>query len=232
MPHGTRRGYQRCVAGEGGRPCDSCRQANTDYTNARNAARRGLLPPRPVTVLPTEPPASPPVVVEPQRPGPVELAVVEACAALSTTASHPDLVETALSLARILDDRRQITTQPSASRELRQVMAELRAGSAGRSGRLADVARLSRRAPGASTRTASWCVARIVITRGLMALSCGDGCRTLYFDRQRGFHVCPVCATRFESCSPKAIFCSKPCQQRHWRRRKLDAASVGCGDGP
>lgn len=124
--------------------CAVCRQANRDYMRDYRASRRGLEgpPPQPdssVTVLPK------PVLVDDVVPGPIEQAVLDETATLSGAARRPTSVETARALARDLDDRRLATSHASQARQLHALMESLRSASAGRSSRLASVARLSQR---------------------------------------------------------------------------------------
>lgn len=132
--------------------CSVCREANTTYMRDYRAARRGLskLPPQPdspasVTLLKT------PSAVDDVGPGAVEQGVIDRCTTgdlVSAAQRMPDLVASCRALARILDDPRQVTTMPSAHRQLMLGVARLESAAAvGRRGRLASVAALSQRAP-------------------------------------------------------------------------------------
>ena len=95
-----------------------------------------------VTVLPTK--TAPTASV---GPGEWEQKVIDECGTLSAAASHPSLVATARAMARVLDDRRQVTTHPSAGRQLMTAMEKLRSASIGRAGRLASVSAMLQRQP-------------------------------------------------------------------------------------
>src|SRR5271166_1969223 len=100
----------------------------------------GQRPPQ-TTVTALKPPVAPPVETSsvPAGPGPCEQAVLRKCEGLSTAASNPDLVEAALAMARILDDHRLATTQPSAAAKLHVIMADLKRGAETRRGRLSSI---------------------------------------------------------------------------------------------
>ena len=142
--HGTRRMYLR------GCRCDACKGANGTYMNEYRAAQRGLGPPPVVAVLPMKVAsksarADESAVPEaPAEPGPIERSVLVEVKTLSGREKHPSLVETAIRLAKGLDDRRLATQHASLSRQLRQTMADLHAASAGRRGRLAQISAMSR----------------------------------------------------------------------------------------
>lgn len=131
--------------------CKVCKAGNTNYMREYRAQRRGFdQPPKPddeseasVTRL-----LQPAPVVD-VEPGPVEQGVIDRSTTgdLAAAAQRmPDLYAACRSLARILDDSRQITTQPSAMRQLMAGIGRLEAAAAfTRRGRLADVARLSQR---------------------------------------------------------------------------------------
>jgi len=154
VEHGTDRGYRLCRAGSDGKRCDACLDAHADAEARRAAARRGLSepPPQPssaldqgasVTVLPT-PPA---VRVVDDSPGAIEQAVLAEAATLSASQRRPSAVQTAVRLARDLDDRRLATSHASLARQLSAVMDSLRAASSARQSRLATVAQMSQRRP-------------------------------------------------------------------------------------
>lgn len=133
----------------GGCRCPSCKQANRDYMRAYRAERRGLggPPPQPdspdtrasVTVLPT------PVVVVDAEPGPIEQSVRDEVRSLSAAERRPSSVQTAIGLARDLDNRRLATCHASLARQLEATMKALRDASMPRRGRLAAVAQMSHR---------------------------------------------------------------------------------------
>ncbi len=82
---------------------------------------------------------SPPAETLPEV-GRVEAAVGEEISQLSARSRHVGLVENALAMARILDDRRLVTTHPSASRQLQATLNKLWSLSVGRGSKLASVA--------------------------------------------------------------------------------------------
>lgn len=135
--------------------CKVCLAANTAYMRRYRARRRGLSEPPPsadenevsVTVLPA------PADVDPE-PGLTEQGVIDRCTTGDLVAAAqrmPDLVASCRALARIMDDRRQVPTQPSAHRQLMMGMAKLETAAAfGRRGRLASVAEMSQRGPASS----------------------------------------------------------------------------------
>jgi hypothetical protein len=107
------------------------------------AARRGLIAVPQLSADNTKLPA------QPAPEGRVTAGVRDEVAQLSAgvTERYPSLVATALALATGLDDWRQLTTWPSLARQLLAVMTKLHAVSAGGKGRLAEVARMTRRGP-------------------------------------------------------------------------------------
>jgi hypothetical protein len=132
--------------------CDVCRAANRDYMRAYRASRRGLTAPAPLRDDGLEAPATvlmQPAVVDAVRPGAVEQGVIDRCMTgdlVSSALRMPDLAASCRALARILDDPRQVTTQPSAHRQLMAGIGKLEEASMlYRRGRLASVAALSRR---------------------------------------------------------------------------------------
>lgn len=148
--HGTDRGYRYCRAGSDGGRCDPCKDAHADAEARRAATRRGLSgpPPQPlsfdecaasVSVLP-----QPAAVVDPE-PGPIEQGVLDEVKTLSAAERRPSAVQTAVRLARDLDDPRLATSHASMSRQLMAVMAALREASTHRQGRLASVAQMAQR---------------------------------------------------------------------------------------
>lgn len=147
VKHGTDAGYRYCRAGVDGGRCDACKDAHADAEARRAAARRGLSEPPPqadasVAVLPT------PAVVEDVEPGPNEQAVLDEIASLSAAVRRPSSVQSALTLARGLDNQRLATSHATMARQKELVMESLRsASSADRGGRLVAVAQMSQRRP-------------------------------------------------------------------------------------
>jgi hypothetical protein len=146
VEHGTDRGYRHCRAGVDGGRCDACKDAHADAEARRAAARRGLgeppsqpVSPAVVTVLPTP-------VVGDEAPGPVEQAVRDEVESLSVAEHRPSDVQTAIRLARNLDNPRLATSHATLGYRLTGIMKSLReASAADRRGRLASVAALSHR---------------------------------------------------------------------------------------
>jgi len=144
--HGTRQRYA-----EGCR-CDSCKAAQAKYVRGWKDRKRieqatGISTKRieranGTVVLMTGERAKP---IEPQvnPPGLVELAVIEECSGLSIAAERPALVETARTMARILDNPNQLALHPTTSRQLTSILNDLRGQSKKRTrSRLASVQRM------------------------------------------------------------------------------------------
>lgn len=131
-----RRGYAA------GCRCEVCRAANRDYTRAYRAKRRGLTVVETDTNLSVSNDTAGEDVFTPGR---VEAAVAREISGLSAAVKREGLVESALTLARILDDRRLATTAPSAQRRLSDTLDKLWRLSAPSKGKLASVAALSER---------------------------------------------------------------------------------------
>jgi hypothetical protein len=122
-PHGRTR-YRRH-----GCRCDVCKEANKVYMRELRARHRGL------TALPAD--ETPPT--GDAADGPAVAAVRADLAALGDLTGCQALAAAAVAMARILDDRRLVTTQPSAAKQLASLMAVLHRQAAPRSGRLALV---------------------------------------------------------------------------------------------
>jgi hypothetical protein len=82
---------------------------------------------------------------KPVAAGAVETAVQRELESLSAAESRPGLCAGILAMARILDDARLATTQPSAARQLVQGLDRVRAASVTRGGKLAVVAAMTER---------------------------------------------------------------------------------------
>jgi hypothetical protein len=78
-------------------------------------------------------------------PGPCERATAAELETLPGAQTHQASAAAALCMARILDNRLALTTQPSACRQLSQVMATIRKASAAPRGRLAVIAKMVER---------------------------------------------------------------------------------------
>lgn len=72
-------------------------------------------------------------------PGRVEVAITQELEGLAQAAARPGLVETALAMARILDNPRSVSQQPAAAGKLADILDRLRKGSDQRKSRLASV---------------------------------------------------------------------------------------------
>jgi hypothetical protein len=104
--HGTQRRYV-----EGCR-CDECKEAHrVSARGYRERRANGLTRPATVFAIPSG------VVSEPAGPGPVELGAATEIGELAAEAC-PGLTQTALALARILDNPKAVSTQPAAARQL------------------------------------------------------------------------------------------------------------------
>lgn len=136
--HGSRVKYNQ------GCRCDPCKSANRDYNRElRNRKAAAGLPDADglasVSKLPGA--AQQPVT---DGPGRVEAQVLLELGMMNSPAKHPGLAESALAMARILDNHNMLTTHPAAQRALRGTLADLHDKSASRVGRLAKVASMSR----------------------------------------------------------------------------------------
>ena len=132
--------------------CEVCKLANTEALRSYRAKNRTPRVPRPVVAVVERQRATMPATVttlpEPEQeyvPGPVEQAVIDECATLSTASTHLVLVETAKQLARILDTPGAVTTQPSAAAKIESIMERLRRGADTRKARLSSVRKLNSR---------------------------------------------------------------------------------------
>jgi hypothetical protein len=124
--HGTRRRYN-----EGCR-CDDCTVANTAYQQRYRQ--------RPTAVVPL----SAPVTLA--GPGPVEVGVGQEIAGL--TEARPGLAQTALALARVLDNPRAVSSHPPAAKVLAALLDKLASASAhGRRGNLSLVKSMTTSSP-------------------------------------------------------------------------------------
>jgi hypothetical protein len=118
--HGTRRRYNE------GCHCDECTAANTAYQQRYRQ--------RPVEIVPLPQPVTP----QPDEPGPVESGVEAEIEGLAEP--RPGLAQTALALARILDNPKSVNQQPAAAKVLASLLDKLRSASAQRRrGKLAVV---------------------------------------------------------------------------------------------
>jgi hypothetical protein len=102
----------------------------------RTARKRGLTPVPAADGTPTVADA----------PGPVQAAVRADLASLGDLTGNQALAAAALAMSRILDDPRQVTTQPSAVRQLMALLAALRREVAPKPGRLRVVQEMIDRA--------------------------------------------------------------------------------------
>jgi hypothetical protein len=135
---GTRSRYKR------GCRCERCTAANTRYFQESRARRRGFSAPAEVGVSALLRTVQPDAGAPPEI-GRNEAATLRELGGLSGAVKRPGLAESALSMARILDNPKLATTHPSAQGKLSVALAQLWAASVGRSGNLASVASMSQR---------------------------------------------------------------------------------------
>ena len=128
LPHGRSR-YRHH-----GCRCATCIEANKLYMRDLRARQRGLTP---------VPPGESPLAAAPGR---VVAAVQADLETFGDLTGNQALAAGALAMARILDDPRQVTTQPSAVRQLVSLLEVLRRSVAPRPGRLAVVQDMTTRA--------------------------------------------------------------------------------------
>lgn len=152
IEHGKRTTYVR------GCRCDACKQANTEYgQNLKKRRRTGqrIQPPlASVTTIRQQESAVATIERDPDEPGRVELAVLKEVQSLSASSRHAGLVESIMTMAKILDNPEAITTHPSAHRQLTLGLDKLHEESVGRKGMLADVAAMTVRNPPKATKGA------------------------------------------------------------------------------
>ena len=80
--------------------------------------------------------------------GPAERAVLEELGTLTSAETRKGAAQSALAMARILDNPLALAQQPSAAAKLTQILEDLRKGSARRRGRLASVQAITKQATG------------------------------------------------------------------------------------
>jgi hypothetical protein len=129
LPHGRSR-YRHH-----GCRCAVCKEANRLYMRELRARKRGLTP-VPADVTPTVAEAA----------GRVVAAVEADLAALGDLTRYRALAAAAVAMGRILDDPRQVTTQPSAAKQLTSLLEVLRREAPPRPGRLRAVQAMTDRA--------------------------------------------------------------------------------------
>jgi hypothetical protein len=115
--------------------CDVCKVAERDYQRNRYRRQRGL---------PVDSPEGSPLLVASAdgqgEAGPVESAVQAELHSLHAATDRPGLAQIALTLARILDNPKAVSTQPAAAKVLAALLDKLRSASArGRRGKLSVV---------------------------------------------------------------------------------------------
>jgi hypothetical protein len=136
VEHGWRNYYRGCR-------CPVCRDGVRVHVAEYRARRRGLTAVPAAAGVPNVTPGPATPVGNP-TPGACELATLAELESLPAASSHQALAAAALCMARILDNRLALTTQPSACRQLTQVMVLLRRASAPTRGRLAALEMPSR----------------------------------------------------------------------------------------
>jgi hypothetical protein len=114
--HGTQRRYV-----EGCR-CEDCREAHRVCAR-QYRERRANGEPGPASVV-----VVPPAVVA--EPGPVELGVVAEIGGLGEAEARPGLAQTALALARIMDNPKAVNQQPAAAKVLAALLEKMFSSSA------------------------------------------------------------------------------------------------------
>lgn len=153
VQHGKRTTYVR------GCRCDPCKEANRLYQiDLKNRKRTGgnvVTPLRSLAAVPDDPPPPPQSSGEPEEMGRVEKKVDEEIKSLSSGVKHPGLVESALAMARILDNDALFTTHPSAQRQLMVALEKLHSASTRRKGNLATVAQMSNRGDQSAEKAAA-----------------------------------------------------------------------------
>jgi hypothetical protein len=142
MEHGTRSKYTH------GCRCAPCVAANTAYGQLQRKRRNKRASLASVSSLPGQSAAHQGQTLATGR---VESSVIAELAALNSPAKWPGLAESALAMARILDNIEFSTTHPSAGRQLTAMLTKLHDASAGRVGKLARVASMSRSTSGEGT---------------------------------------------------------------------------------
>lgn len=150
-PHGTRTAYVR------GCRCEKCTTANSEYSTKKRLERRGVAVDGSPSLAAVRGRGRPRLVTaevdddyldEPGGeyvPGRCEAAIEVELRSLSATQKQPGLAEGIRQMARLLDSPKLASTHTSAMARMQDALKELRAASAGRSGRLASVASMSRR---------------------------------------------------------------------------------------
>lgn len=128
--HGTRRRYN-----EGCR-CADCKAASAAYqANYRQRRANGQQTSAQMAVLPESVDAGP---------GRVEAAIQAEICGLAFTKERPGLTETALALARLLDDSHAQSQKPAAAGKLVEILDKLHKGSGNRRSQLASVRQMTR----------------------------------------------------------------------------------------
>jgi hypothetical protein len=117
--------------------CARCVAERRDYMRAYRAGKRGL------DLVPDLPVDDQSV----SSAGAVAAAVQAELATLSASESRAGLAASAIRMAEIIDSKPLSTTAPSAQRRLQAALAELRAASVTKRGKLASVAAMSQRGP-------------------------------------------------------------------------------------
>jgi len=124
--HGTRHRYID------GCRCDDCKAANRDYQRDLRWRHANGEAGQRATVV-SLPAAQEPVV---SGPGPVERAVTSEIGGLTQADMRPALVETAVSLAKILDNPGAVSQQPADAGKLADILNRSHKGAAPRRGGL------------------------------------------------------------------------------------------------
>jgi hypothetical protein len=121
--------------------CPKCTAANREQKRRLRAAKPDK-PPNVVSLPTTVQPAA-----APKEPGPNEVAVRAECEILPKAAERPAIVAAAISVAQRLDDPAHAAMVARNSKELRDLLSELKGPKRKSGGRLATVSAMSNRRP-------------------------------------------------------------------------------------
>ena len=129
--HGTITRYN------GGCRCEDCREGMRTYNRLYRARKKSGVKPEPQKKVVQMPRV---VLDAPHEPGGNETALLAQLELWeSTVAAQPALVQAAMALARILDDRTLVSLHAQSVRQYRETLAELRKCVDSRRGKLASV---------------------------------------------------------------------------------------------
>jgi hypothetical protein len=132
--HGSRRRYND------GCRCDDCKAAEASY---RASYRQRKANGDPIGPKGSVVQMSQATALDPVGPGPVEEAVRLEIADLTQAQARPGLAQTALALARIMDNPKATNQQPAAASKLTEILDKLHKGADARKSRLASVRQMT-----------------------------------------------------------------------------------------